>query len=183
MGLRLNVDLDTNLGFTDNAYIRIETCRVNKVQAQIEYTTTCWLNKSSADKFYRKYLDEKMPNAEGLLTKELVFYKDSEDAEGTELTIDNFYKAPAVELVVEKVPIYESKEIDKVIPYVSFDENGDEVVIEKTVKSIEEVIVREETKERQKINFELFDNPFKHAYEDLKKQLSKIFPKDKIEIE
>ena len=35
MGLTLKVDLDTSAGSTDQAYIRIETCRINKVQAQV----------------------------------------------------------------------------------------------------------------------------------------------------
>lgn len=180
MGLRLNIDLDTNLGFTNNAYIRIETCRINKVQAQLEYTTTCWINKTSADKFYRKYLDEPMPNAAGILTKEVVFYKDLNDTDGTEVSIENYYKAPVVELVKEKMPIYENKEIEKVIPYVSFDENGDEVITEKTVKAVEKVIVKEEIKEREKINYSLFDKPLEYAYTHLTEQLSKIFPNSKI---
>jgi len=183
MGLRLNVDLDTNLGFTKNAYIRIETCRINKVQAQIEYTTSCWINKKSADKFYRKYLDESMPNAEGIITKEVVFYENTNDTTGKEVSIKNFYKASVAEPVKELVPVYEEKEVEKVIPYVTFDKLGEEIIKEKIVKSIEKVQTKEESKERQKINFKLFDNPFEHAYKDLKNQLSKIFPKDKIEIE
>lgn len=180
MGLRLKLDLDTNLGFTDKAYIRIETCRINKVQAQIEYTTSCWINKDSADKFYRDYLDEKMPNAEGIVTKEVVFYKDLNDTTGTEVSINNFYKASVVESVEELTPIYEEKEIDKVIPYITFDEEGEELLKEKVVKSLEKIKVREELKERQKINYSLFNNPLEHAYKHLKEQLSKTFPEDKI---
>ena len=76
MGLVLKVDLDTSGGSTKEAYIRIETCRINKVQAQLEFTTTCWINKKAAGKFYRKYLDDPLTNAGGLIKKEVVYYKD-----------------------------------------------------------------------------------------------------------
>ena len=54
MGLRLNVDLDTNRGATKEAYIILETVRFNRVNTRVEYTTSFWLNKESAEAFQKK---------------------------------------------------------------------------------------------------------------------------------
>ena len=180
MGLQLNVDLDTNVGATDKAYLRVETCRINKVQAQIEFTTSVWVNKESADKFYRKYLEDPMSNASGLLTREVVYYKDEKDTNGTEVTIDNYFKVPITRQVEVDVPVYETKKVKKVVPYVSFDENGEEVVKEKTVTKNEEVLVETKKEIKNLIDYSLLENPLAYAYEFLKIELAKHFPADSI---
>ncbi len=54
MGFRLNVDLETGSGPTQEAYIRIDNYRFNKVTSEIVLTTTTWLNKDKASSFIRK---------------------------------------------------------------------------------------------------------------------------------
>jgi len=180
MGLQLNVDLDTNVGATKQAYLRLETCRINKVQAQIEFTTSVWVNKESADKFYRKYLDDPMSNASGLLTREVVYYKDETDTKGLEVTLDNYFKVPCVKEVEIEEPVYETKKTSKTVPYVSFDENGEEVVKEKVVEKEEQVQVGVNKIKKLLIDYSLMENPIAFAYEFLKQELSKHFPSESI---
>ena len=180
MGLQLNVELDTNLGPTNRAYIRIETCRVNKVLAQIEFTTTCWIDKQAADKFYRTYLDDPMTNSEGILTKEVVYYVTEDDKDGKELVIENYYKVPTVREETVEVPIYETKLVKKLVPYISFDENGEEVEKQKEVEKEEQVQVTTQTVQKQLIDYSLIEKPFELAYSHLKAELSKLFPVESI---
>jgi len=180
MGLTIKVDLDTSGGSTKEAYIRIETCRINKVQAQLEFTTTCWVNKKSAGKFYRKYLDDPLSNAGGLIKKEVVYYKNDKDVEGKEVTIENYFKVPTVEEVTVEEPVYETKVVKKQVPYISFDENGDEVEKIKTITKEEQVQVDVKIRKRKLIDYSLMEKPFEFAYKHLKDELSKIFPKSKI---
>lgn len=180
MGLVIKAELDTSRGSTKEAYIRIETCRINKVQAQLEFTTTCWINKKAASKFYRKYLDDSLTNAGGLINKEVVFYKNKDDIEGTEVAIENYYKVPTVVEVSVDKPIYEKKVVEKQVPFISFDENGDEIEKIKTVKREEKVQVDTITKKRKLIDYSLMDKPFEFAYQHLKEELEKKFGKDKI---
>jgi len=65
MGFRLNVDLETGSGPTQEAYIRIDNYRFNKVTSELLITTTTWLNIEKAQAFNRKYLDENLKNAVG----------------------------------------------------------------------------------------------------------------------
>lgn len=176
MGLQINVDLDTNLGPTDEAYIRIETCRINKIQAQLEFTTTTWVDKDSADKFYRKYIDDPLTNSNGLLTKEVVYYKNQDDKSGTEVVIENYYKVKTVKTVTVEDPIYDIKITTKTVPYVSFDENGEEVIKEKEIEQEEKVQIGSNKVEKQLIDYTLMEKPFELAYEHLKAELSKTFP-------
>ena len=180
MGLTLKVDLDTSAGSTKEAYIRIETCRINKVQAQLEFTTTCWINKKKASKFYRKYLDDALTNAGGLIKKEVVFYKDENDIYGSELTIDNYYKVSTVKEVTVEEPIYELQEVEKQVPYISFDENGDEIEKIKVVKEKEKIQIDSKNVKKKLIDYSLMEKPFEFAYKHLKEELSKHFPASKI---
>lgn len=177
MGLVIKADLDTSKGSTKEAYVRIETCRINKVEAQLEFTTTCWINKRAASKFYRKYLGDPLTNAGGLLNQEVVFYKDENDVEGTEISIKNYYKVPAVEEVVVEQPILEVQEVERKIPFISFDENGDEIEKIKTVKREEKVQVGTKEVKKQLIDYSLMNTPFDFAYKSLQKELEQIFGK------
>jgi len=182
MGLRLNVDLDTNRGQTNEAYIRIETVRFNRVQTRIEFTTSCWVNKEAADAFDKKYVDDPLGSSVGLVTKEVVYYEDENDVKGTEVTIENFYTETISREENIEIPIYEEKEVTKLVPYVSFDENGDEVIKEKEVTKKEKVQVDSKTEIKQVVDFSLVDDIFEFTFNALKKHLSKVLPEDKLQI-
>lgn len=181
MGLRLNVDLETNRGQTNEAYIKIETIRFNRVNTRVEYTTSCWVNKKAADAFNKKYIDDPLGSSAGILTQEVVYYTGPDDVEGTELTVPNFYTSEIYREVEVTTPIYEEQEVTKTVPYISFDEEGNEVQKEKEVTKVEQVKIDEKVEVKKLFDMKLVENIFEFTYKALKGELSKIFPEDKIE--
>ena len=67
------------------------------------------------------------------------------------------------------------------VPYVSFDENGDEVTKYRKIEEEKRVEVGKKEEERHIIDNEKLFNIQETCYEDMKKQLSEIFPLDSIE--
>ena len=49
MGIRLQVDLETNRGPTNELFIRIDHFKINRTVGKIGFSTTLWLNKELAD--------------------------------------------------------------------------------------------------------------------------------------
>lgn len=182
MGLRLNVDLDTNRGQTNEAYIRIETIRFNRVLCRVEFTTSCWINKEAADGFDRKYIGDPLGSSQGILTKEVVYYESKDDVEGKEVVIDNYYTCEIYREEVTETPVYEQKIVVKSIPYVTFDDDGEEVIVEKQVKKLERVQTGVNTQIKKIVDFSIVNNIFDFTNQALFNELSKIFPKDKLQI-
>lgn len=180
MGFRLNVDLETGSGPTQEAYIRIDNYRFNKVTSELVLTTTTWLDVERAHAFNRKYLDENLKNAEGLVSQNVLYYP-TPDSEGEELTIPIVFKAPLVETQEVEFPIYEDQESIEEIPYVSFDENGDEITKYKAEVVVKKVLVNSYTETKEVINTELLSNLYEFSYEVVRKKLTELFPEDKIE--
>lgn len=180
MGFRLNVDLETGSGPTQEAYIRIDNYRFNKVTSELLITTTTWLNIEKAQAFNRKYLDENLKNAVGLVASEVLYYP-SPDSEGEEITIPNVFKAAVVEEEEITFPIYEEQETIVQVPYVSFDANGDEVTKYKDeIRKIQlEVDSYKEVK--RVVKPELLSNLYEFSYSVLFNELAELFPEDKIE--
>lgn len=179
MGLQLKVDLETNLGPTQEAYIRIDSFRVNRSLAEVKYTTTCWLNKHHADSFLRLYFDEDNKNANGLVSANVLYF-DKEDSDGREIHIENFYQTT---LTVEKeitVPVYEDKTFTKEEPYISFDEDGNEITIMKTIEEVKPVQIGKRVEKKQVIDYSIISRIEDFCYDHLTKELSKLFTVDKI---
>ena len=182
MGLRLNVDLDTNRGQTNEAYMMLESIRFNRANTRVEFTTSLWLNRDCALAFQKKYIDGPLGSSEGMLQREVIYYKNSKDTKGTEITLENYF---LVDIATEEeiiTPVYEEKEVQKKVPFITFDEKGEEIVKEKEITKLEKVKIGE-TKEIKKVfDVSLVHNIFEFTYKELKKILSKQFPKNKIEI-
>jgi hypothetical protein len=181
MGILLNVDLETNRGPSQEVFIRIENYKVSLTLAEVTFTTTAWIDKKAADNFLRQTLDEPMKNAQGILGLNVVYYKEG-DQEGTELEVKNLYKYNMITEKEVTIPIYTKKEISKEVPKVSFDEEGNEITIFKTVTETIKVKDGEETVTKELIDYSILDRLQEVSYEHLKKELSKLFPLDKITI-
>lgn len=148
---------------------------------QVRFTTTSWLDKSYGEKFLRTYFDEDLKPAVGLVNAKLIYYKD-DSSDGEELFLDNLYEVP---MYVEKnvtEPIFETKEVTKEVPYVSFDENGDEVTLYRTVTAPEKVHVGDKKIKKKVVDYTIVNRLQDFSYKYLVKELSKVFPKDKIKI-
>tara|TARA_E500000318_G_scaffold1910_1_gene2549 strand:+ start:1243 stop:1794 length:552 start_codon:yes stop_codon:yes gene_type:complete len=183
MGLVLNIDLETNLGPTTEAYISIDSIRVNKTLAEIKFSLSAWLDKSYADKFFRKYIEEDLNNAKGQISSNVLYYE-SENSDGEEITIPNYFANVKLARKQEvEIPVIKEVEKEKIIPQVSFDENGDEITIEKIVLETVEEQVGTEKVERSVIAYDSINAIEDFCYIYLKEELSKLFPKDKLIIE
>ena len=180
MGLRINVDLETNQGPTNQLYIRIDSWKVNMTVNEIKFTTTSWLNKKYGDNFLRKFYDEELKPAMGLVSSKLVYYPTIE-SEGEELNIDNLYTVPMFveQEIIE--PIYEEQNVSKEVPYVSFDEEGEEITLYRTITKKERVQVGEQTVVKKLVDYSIVNKLSDYCYDFLQKDLSRFFPKDNIE--
>ena len=180
MGFKLNIDLETGSGPTQEAYVRIDNYRFNKVTSEIILTTTTWLNIEKAHAFNRTYLEESLKNAEGLVSADVLYYP-TPDSEGEEVSIPIVYKAPVAIREEVEFPIYEEQETIEEVPYVSFDENGDEITKYKDEIAVKKVLVDSHKEIREVIKPELLTNLYEFAYEVIKNKLAELFPEDKIE--
>lgn len=180
MGFIVNADIETNRGPTSELYIRIENWKINKAVGEIKFTTTTWVSKEFADRFLREYFDEPLKNSVGIVSSKLVYYSD-DNLDGKEYDVPNYFTMPMyVEKEVE-VPIYETKKVSKEFPYVSFDENGDEITLYRTVTSEEEVQVGTEKVTKQVMDYGIVDRLAEVTYNYLKQQLKEYFPEELIE--
>jgi hypothetical protein len=180
MGLRLHVDLETNRGPTKELYVRIDSWKINMTVNEVKFTTTSWLDKSYGDRFLRKYFTDALQPAVGLVGGKVIYY-DVPSSDGEELIIDNLYIAP---MFIEKEvteDVLEERTVKKEVPYVSFDENGDEVTLYRTVDVPEKVKVGTETEIQKVVDYTIVDRLREFSYDYLAEELSKVFPKDKIE--
>ena len=86
MGLRLQVDLETNRGPTNKLFVRIDSWKVNMTLGEVKFTTTSWLDKSYGDRFLRKYFTDALQPAVGLVGGKVIYY-DVPSSDGEELII------------------------------------------------------------------------------------------------
>lgn len=180
MGFRLNVDLETSSGPTQEAYIRIDNYRFSKVTHELILTTTTWLNQEKAHSFNRKYLEEPMKNAVGLISAGVLYYPDP-TSEGEEITIPNLFKHNVV--VEQEVEFNTYREVEKLVqvPYVSFDFNGDEVTKYKDEIVVEKEIASSYTEKRNVLDASVITNLYEYSYNVVKQNLMKLFPEETIE--
>ena len=181
MGFRLNVDLETSSGPSQEVYVRIESLVVNRVTARARFQVTYWLDQDHAIKTNREYVEEEVRPQVGLIQERVLYYEDDE-SEGVEIILPHMLEEDMAEEADVEVPIFKEQEIVKEVPYTSFDENGDEITLYRSVKSKQNVKVGTEIEKRKVINIKLAENIFEFGYSRIKKMLETKFPSDKIEI-
>ena len=179
MGLVMNIDLETSAGPTKEGYCRIDTYRIDKVTSRLRFAVTYWVNEKAAGDFNRTYLDEDLKQARSLFSSKVVYYPD-QLSEGDEVDLPTFFDVNMAEIVTVDEPILEEQEIEKEVPYISFDENGDEITKTRIVKKKEQVEVGRKTVKREKIDNSIIGDLPTYCYSHIEKELKKIFPKGKI---
>ena len=179
MGLVMNFDLETSAGPTKSAYCRIDTYRIDKVTNRLRFAVTYWTDKESAAKFNRTYLEEDMKQAYGLFSSKVVHYPD-QLSEGDEVDLPTFFDVNMADTITVEEPILEEKEVEKEVPYISFDENGDEITKTRTVRKKEKVVVGHKTVKRDRIDNSIIGDLPAYCYSHIEKELKKIFPKGEI---
>jgi len=179
MGFILNVDLETTSGPTSEFYIRIENWKINRASNLVTFTTTAWLDKEHASNFNRKYADDKSRNAVGLVGSKVIYYED-ELSKGEKVNIKNLYTFEMIKEQEVEIPVYKTKTVQVEVPYISFDEQGDEITLYRTVDEEKEVQVNTITETKKVIDLSVLEDLTGNSYKVLKEELKKFFPSDKI---
>jgi len=180
MGFIINADLETSQGPTQELYLRIEGFSFNKVTAELGFQITYWIDREHAIKHNRVYLEQEVRPMVGLVQNKMLYYEQPDNV-GEEIEFKHYLKVDVAEEREIEVPIFEMKEVTEEVPYVSFDENGDEVI--KYRKVIKEKKVETGTFKEIKtvIDTKAFDDIYGYCYKRLYEHLIDIVPKDKIE--
>lgn len=176
MGIVIEGDIETNQGPTNKLYFRIDSYKVNRTVGDITYTTTSWLNKDHGDNFVRHFYDQPLRSAVGLVSSKLIYYK-TVKAKGKEINIDNLYKVPMYREVQVEEPVFTLQSITKEAPYVSFDENGDEVTLYKTITHQEQVQTGTKEVTKKLMDYSVINGLEDFCYKHLAKELETYFPK------
>ena len=180
MGIRLHVDLETNRGPTNELYIRIDHFKINRTVAKIGISTTIWLNKELADRKLKRSANDPIQPSIGLVNPKVVYYPDLE-SDGVDATFQEFYEIPMVREKEVEEDIFETIKVKKEVPYVSFDENGDEITLYRTVEADEKKKVKTEKITKQIVDYTIINNLEEFCYNHVVKILSEVIPENKIE--
>jgi len=179
MGFVLDVDLETSQGPSHEVYARIESFTFNKVTSMIQFQITYWQDRDHAIRFNRTYMSESKKSAIGLIQERVIYFSNAE-SEGEEYLLPHHMKVPVVRIEEIEVPIIEDVQVETEVPYVSFDENGDEITKYRKVFKTEQKQTGTEVKEQQVIDGTLLKDTFGFCYGKVKEELSKFFPEEKI---
>ena len=181
MGFVINADLETSQGPTQELYIRVEGFSFNKVTAEVGFQVTYWLDREYTIKHNRVYLEEEVKPMIGLVQNKVLYYQDSNDKEGKELTFSHYIKTKVATTKEIEIPEYGVKEIKESVPYVSFDENGDEVIKYRDIIKEKKVQVGTTKEVRSVIDFKAFENLYEYCYKKLYEHLAESLPEEIIE--
>ena len=180
MGFKLNVDLETSSGPSHEVYVRIESLVINRVTAKARFQLTYWIDKDHATAFNREYVEEEQKNMVGLVQERILYFED-ETSEGVEVLVPHMIEVDIAEEKKIEVPVYETKTRSKEVPYTSFNSNGEEVTLFRTVTFEENVKVGSKIDKRNVINISLVENIYKFGYRQVYNKLKEFFPENKIE--
>ena len=181
MGLRLNVDLESHLGPTQEAYVEIDSIKLSRVNGSIRFSTTFWLNEETSKKFYRDSVESSQSGANGMLAANLLYFE-NEQSDGEDITLQNHFNVPFTRLSEIEVPVIEKIETVEDIPYISFDAEGNEITKYRKGKKIERKVVKQVKEKRNFFDYTTFTDPLSFIHEILIEEYSKVLPKDKIQI-
>ena len=180
MGFIINADLETSQGPTQELYVRVEGFSFNKVTAQLGFQVTYWIDREHAIRHNRVYLEEEVRPMEGLVQNKIMYY-DSPSSDGKELELSQYIKSEVAEQREVDIPEYGEEDVIEKVPYVSFDENGDEVIKYREVIKQKTVLKGTKKEKRTVIDLKAFDNLYEYCYKRLYEYLSRFIAEEKIE--
>ena len=175
MGYILNVDLETSMGPSHEVYARIESLVFNKVKSEIQLQITYWLNKNYPRRCERLTIDEPIKGQIGLVQERVLYYQTS-DSEGEEILLPHHLKLPMVSSRMIDEPKFEIQDVEIEVPYIGFDENGDEIIKHRKIIKQETVNVGTTEIEKEVIDNSILKDVFGFGYTKIKERLSQHFP-------
>jgi len=180
MGFIINADLETSQGPTQELYVRVEGFSFNKVTAQLGFQVTYWIDREHAINHNRVYLEEQIKPMVGLVQNKVLFFNNT-DSDSREIEFEHYIKSSVAEEREVDIPYFAMQEVKESVPYVSFDENGDELIKYREITKEKKVQTGTEIMERNVIDLKAFDNIYEYCYKKLYEHLSTIIPKHTIE--
>jgi hypothetical protein len=177
MGLLIKGDFETNYGKTNAIYARVEGFHFSRTTAILRFQVTYWYNISFAKQFSRQYFDDAPSKPTGLISERVIMFTDSKEKE---FIFKHSYENFIVRGVETEVPQYKTVEEEITDSYLSFDENGNEVI--KTNKKIIKKQVQDGTKIelKHRIDLNLLGNIFTRCYHTLRNDLLNSFSSEDI---
>ena len=180
MGFIVKADFETNLGPTQELYVRVEGFTFNKVNAQLSYQITYWVDRDHAIRHNRIYLDEEVKGMKGLVQHNLIYF-DNPESEGKEIKLSQFEKVIVSSVQEVETPQYEEQMVEVEVPYVSFNSEGEELMKYRKVVKPKKVQIGSVKESRQVIDLKAFDNVYGYVYSNLKQYLTNFFSEELIE--
>ena len=108
-------------------------------------------------------------------------YYDSPSSDGKELELSQYIKSQVAEEREVDIPEYGEEDVTEKVPYVSFDENGDEVIKYRDVIKQKTVLKGTKKEKRTVIDLKAFDNLYEYCYRRLYEYLTRFISEEKIE--
>lgn len=163
MGLSFNLDTDTVKGPTKSIYCRINQITIQKDTDRV-IVSLCYFNNS------------KKTSLIDVVSYEVIAYEDG-DTEGKEITLPSVLKLDLKEKVVIKEPIYKQELVKEQVPYVSFDDLGEEITKYREVEVEKNIKVGEEDKETTISAYDAIQKDiFQYCYGKVQEEILKSFP-------
>ena len=178
MGLLIKGDFETNFGKISEIYLRVESLYFNRPTGKINFSITHWLDKKSADEFSKVYTDDLPKQNKNNIDERILIF--NEDKNSTEFLFKHSYE---VFLATEKeieVPIYSTIIEEVEIPYISFNENGDEINKVRIEEQEKKVQTGTEKITKQVIDLYLLQNVLEFCYNTIKQDLVSTFGQENL---
>lgn len=176
MGLKLKLDLETNLGPSKEVYSRIENINLNRTFGKVKVALTYWIDQESSKE--EKHSQDRDPKNQ--IGTKVVYYRKLGDL-GTEIDLPVVFEFDMNKPVKSMVPIYEEKKYTSEVPYVSFDSRGRRQTKYRTQEFTEMVKVGEREDIRQVLDLSIESNLVSWCYGQVTAKLGEIFPVESIE--
>lgn len=183
MGILLKTEIETNVGVVKNAYITIPSYTVRKNTGEISFSVAYYTSEKYSKMGVAEYVEDianltQLPIDATFAPHQILCL---ENKEWVEKSLPQNLKVKFTK--PKTTPILETTWVEEEIemPYISFDEEGNEVekVRIKTIPKEKTTKIGEVVK--NKIDWSLVEHPLSFAYKHLAEELKNIIPNLQIE--
>lgn len=178
MGYIVKGDFDTSYGKLNEIYCRIESFHFNRQTGYCNFSYTYWPSKHASDVHTPVYEGDSVKKVIEMLDTQIIMYADSNTFD--DILLPHSIKVFAgTEKTIEE-PVFEYQDYTEEIPYISFDENGNEVTKTRTVISQKKVQAGVKQVTKNVFDSSTIQNIWEFGYTALKQKISEWIPQDSI---
>lgn len=172
MGLKLQADLDTDLGSSKETYVRIDNINLNRIYRTVGVAVTYWLNKKASDTARKKNTTKL---SKGLVQNRVIYYE-TKDSIGTEIELPTYFKFDMTNPQEIEVPVYEDVPVDVEVPYIGFDKRGRRITKYRTETKLEKRQIGTRKDISQVLDLDIEKGLVSWCYGQVKAALGKYLP-------